>query len=352
MKKLLFSTILLCLLGLLFVFEASTTESLALYGHQYHFLRQQSMWIGVGTVALLVAALLPPKLLEKLAPFWYVLGILLLLLVLMPGIGREFNGARRWIAIGSITVLQPIELVKFCVVVFFASWMSKHQKLLPFLFLSGIPIGLVLLQPDLGSSLILFTITFGLYFLAGGNIKFLAATTGCAILFLALAVGTSDYRMRRVATYLNPELDPLGAGFHIRQITVALGRGGLLGQGIGNSQQKLAYIPEPSSDSIFAITAEEVGFVGSIFIIGLFMLYTQAASEIAVSQSKNQFNYLLAAGITIWFATQTLLNLAAIVALVPLTGLPLPLFSYGGSSIVMILFATGILLRLSRTKQT
>jgi cell division protein FtsW len=351
MKKLLFSTIVLTLLGLLFVFEASTAESLATYGHQYHFLRQQSMWLGVGLVALIVAALTPLQLLQKTSPIWYGLGILLLILVLIPGIGREFNGARRWIGIGSITVVQPIELVKFCVTVFFASWMSKHQKLVPFLFLSGLPIGLVLLQPDLGSTLILFAVTFGMYFLAGGNLKFLGITTAGALLFFAIAVGTSSYRMQRVTTYLNPELDPLGAGFHIRQITLALGRGGLLGQGIGNSQQKLAYIPEPSSDSIFAITAEEVGFVGSLFIITLYALYIHAAISIAKSQKKNRFNYLIATGITIWFAAQTLLNLAAIVALVPLTGLPLPLFSYGGSSLVMILFATGILLRLSLVKK-
>lgn len=351
MKKILFSTILLSLCGLLFVFEASTAESLASYGHPYHFLRQQSMWMVLGYIGLICTTFTPPKLWEKTALLWYILGVTLLVLVLIPGIGSEFNGARRWINVANITVLQPIEIAKFSVVVFFASWMSKHQRLLPFIFLSAIPIALVFLQPDLGSSLILFTISFGMFFIAGGNTKLVAGTTLAAILVIAVVVGTSEYRMRRVTTYLDPSLDPLGASFHIRQITLALGRGGLLGQGIGNSKQKLSYIPEPSSDSIFAITAEELGFIGSVVIIGLYIVYMQGGLQIAQAQKKDQFRFLLASGILIWISTQTLLNLAAIVALVPLTGLPLPLFSYGGSALVMILFATGILLRLSQKQK-
>lgn len=350
MKKVLFSTIVLSLLGLLFVFEASTTESVQLYGHPYHFLRQQSMWMVVGYAGMLATSLLPSRIWQKTALLWYILGITLLVLVLIPGIGREFNGARRWLGIGSLGVLQPIELVKFSVVVFFAQWMSKHQRLLPFLLLSALPISLVILQPDLGSSLILFTITFGLYFMAGGNLKFVLGTTLSALVIISIVIVSSPYRMSRVTTYLNPEQDPLGAGFHIRQITLALGRGGLLGQGIGNSQQKLAYIPEPSSDSIFAITAEELGFIGSLGIISIYLVYLYGCMQIVRAQKKDGFRFLLAAGILIWIGSQTILNLAAVVALVPLTGLPLPLFSYGGSSAVMILFATGIMLRLAKKK--
>lgn len=348
MKKVLFSTIVLSLLGLLFVFEASTSESLQSHGHPYHFLRQQSLWMALGYIGLITTSLLPSKIWQKTALLWYVLGIVLLILVLIPGIGREFNGARRWIGVGSLGVLQPIELVKFTVVVFFAKWMSKHQRLLPFILLTALPIGLVILQPDLGSSLILFAITFGMYFMAGGNLKFVLGTTITAIIAIVIIIVSSPYRMSRVTTYLNPEQDPLGAGFHIRQITLALGRGGLLGQGIGNSQQKLAYIPEPSSDSIFAITAEELGFIGSLCIIGIYIVYLYGCMQIVRAQKKDSFRFLLGAGILIWIGSQTILNLAAIVALVPLTGLPLPLFSYGGSSIVMILFATGIMLRLAK----
>jgi cell division protein FtsW len=189
-----------------------------------------------------------------------------------------------------------------------------------------------------------------MYFMAGGNLKFVFGATAAALVFIVITIASSEYRMSRVTTYLDPTRDPLGAGFHIRQITLALGRGGLLGQGIGNSQQKLAYIPEPSSDSIFAITAEELGFIGSVCMISIYFTYMYGAMQIAKAQKKESFRFLLAVGILIWFSTQTLLNLAAIVALVPLTGVPLPLFSYGGSSMVMILFATGILLRLAYKK--
>jgi cell division protein FtsW len=350
MKRVIFATVVLSILGLLFVFEASLAEGLETFGNQYHFARRQAMWIGVGFTALLGAAAVPPSFWKKTAPFWYLSGILLLILVLIPGIGREFNGARRWISIGNITVLQPIEFVKFSVVVFFAAWMSKHQKSWPFLFLTGLPVGLILLQPDLGSSLILIAISFSLYFLAGGRIKIILTSLVVGFFILSAAIVSSDYRMRRVTTYLNPELDPLGAGFHIRQITLALGRGGITGQGIGNSRQKLSYIPEPSSDSIFAITAEEIGFLGSVVVIGIYALYLSGAASIVSKLKKKKFFYLLGIGIMVWITVQTLLNLAAVVALIPLTGLPLPFFSYGGSSIVMVLFATGILIRLDTIK--
>lgn len=351
MRKVLLSTILLLVIGLLFVFEASTAESLVSYGHPYHFLRQQVMWIGIGSAALLTAFFIPPVFWKKTAPIWYVVGILSLIAVLIPGIGREFNGARRWISIGSIGVVQPIEFVKFSMTAFFAKWMSEHQRVLPFALLTLLPLGLVLLQPDLGSSLILITIAIGMYFVAGGEMKWIGGACLAAIAFVVIAIIAEPYRMHRINTYLNPSIDPLGAGFHIRQITLALGRGGLLGQGIGNSKQKLDYIPEASSDSIFAITAEELGFVGSVVIISFYLLYLHGGMQIASATDKNSFKRLLASGLVIWIATQAILNLAAIVALVPLTGLPLPLFSYGGSSIVMVLFSTGILLRLGYTSK-
>lgn len=350
MKSVFISTALLCLIGLLFVFEASISESIGTFGHSYHFVRQQGMWLAIGWFGLLASSLVPPKFWKASAVGWYLFGLLLLILVLIPGIGREFNGARRWIGLGSVTVIQPIEFVKFSIVTFFAAWMSKHQRVAPFLFLTGIPVALIFLQPDLGSSLVILAIAFGMFFLAGGETKVIIGSALLGLVIISSAILSSEYRMRRVSTYLNPELDPLGASFHIRQITLALGRGGLTGEGIGNSRQKLAYIPEPSSDSIFAIAAEEIGFIGSIGIIGLYVLYTHGATRIIKKQEKDSFYFLLGSGILIWISVQTLLNIAAVVALVPLTGLPLPFFSYGGSSIVMVLTATGVLLRLGYKK--
>ena len=338
--------IILTFLGILFVFDASVAEAFHTFDDQYHFLKQHLAWAALGIVVMFLTSLIPLSLWEKLAKPIFVLGLVLLLMVFIPGIGRELNGAHRWIFLGNLR-FQPIEPFKIALVMFFANWLSQHQRTLPFLFTTGVPILLVLLQPDLGSLLILGIIAFGMFFIAGGKILHIFGISGITILLLLIAVLSSSYRRERLNTFLNPQSDPLGSGFHIRQITLALGRGGIAGQGIGNSRQKFSYIPEASTDSIFAIIAEEVGFIGSSVLVILFGTYFFVTSKI-ISSVSDPFAMLLGWGILIWIATQTLLNLAAVVALVPLTGLPLPFISYGGSSLVMILFANGILLRIAR----
>ncbi|MGD9129079.1 MAG: putative peptidoglycan glycosyltransferase FtsW [Candidatus Woesebacteria bacterium] len=340
-------TVLLSLIGLFFVFESSVAESFAKYSHPYHFLRQQSMWFMIGVALMFFTSLIPSKLWLKTAPLWYIFSLILLVLVFIPGIGLEINGAHRWIKIGPANG-QPIEFVKFALVIFYASWMSKHQRLTPFLFLTAIPVLLLLLQPDMGSLLILLSIAFGMYYLSGGDFKKILAVSLAGVFFLALMILTSSYRLRRLKTFLNPEADPLGASFHIRQITLALGSGGWLGQGLGNSKQKFYYIPEASSDSIFAIIGEEIGFLGSMLLLLLFISYFNLIYEIALKAKNRSFAQLVAFGVLLWVSSQTLLNLAAVVALVPLTGLPLPFFSYGGSSLVMVFLATGVVLRIAK----
>lgn len=340
-------TAVLSLMGLFFVFESSLAEAFALVGDQYHFVKLQGGYLVLGWLALFAAHLVPIKVWEKAAPFMYGFGLVLLIMVFIPGIGREINGAYRWLFIGPVRG-QPIEFVKLAVTLFFASWMVRHQRLLPFLFLTGVPILLALLQPDLGSSLVMLAIAFTMYFVAGGKLLPFAGVSAAATVLLMILILTSPYRMRRLETFINPELDPLGASFHIRQITLALGSGGWFGQGIGNSRQKFSYIPEASTDSIFAIVAEEVGFVGSLSIILLLVLFIWCGYRIVTQTKHGLFAQLVGMGILTWISTQIILNLAAVVALVPLTGLPLPFFSYGGSSLIMILLATGILLRLSR----
>lgn len=333
-------------LGVLFVFDASVAESFNTFGDQYHFLKQHSIWAVLGITMMFLTSLVPISIWEKLALPIFIAGLSLLIMVFIPGIGRELNGAHRWIFLGDIR-LQPIESFKISLIIFFASWLSKHQRTLPFVFITGLVSLLILLQPDLGSLLVMVIIAFGMFFIAGGNLLHILGISGVSILFLAVAVLSSGYRKARLDTFFNPQADPLGSGFHIRQITLALGRGGVTGQGIGNSRQKFSYIPEASTDSIFAIIAEEVGFVGSAVFILLFATYFLNISKIA-NHATNDFANLLGWGIVIWIAAQTLLNLAAVVALVPLTGLPLPFISYGGSSLVSILIANGILLRIAK----
>lgn len=339
--------VILALLGLLFVFEASVAEAFTTFGDQYHFLKQHAAWLGLGLAGMTIASFIPLQLWEKLSRPLFVMSLIFLVMVFLPGIGRELNGAHRWIFLGSVR-FQPIEVVKFSLIVYFASWLSKHQRLGPFLFTIGLPSVLLLLQPDLGSLLVLVSVAVAMYFVAGGKLAHLLAISSIGVGLVSLAVLTSSYRWERLQTFLNPASDPLDSGFHMRQITLALGRGGLFGQGIGNSRQKFSYIPEASTDSIFAIITEEVGLVGSLVFLILFgLMFTMMVKTIGRAPSRS-FAQLLGWGIFSWIAVQALLNLSAVVSLVPLTGIPLPFISYGGTSLVMILFATGVLLRIGK----
>lgn len=340
-------TALLVIVGLVFVFEASVAEAFNMVGDPYFFLKQQVVRAGIGVVALALATQVPLKWWRTISPIAFGLSVVLLLAVFVPGIGLHLNGARRWISLGG-AVFQPVEFMKLSLIMFFATWLTQHRRVLPWLFLTGVPAALVILQPDLGSLLVLVGISFALYFVAGGQLKYIMGIVAAGLVLVSLAIIASPYRLARVTTYLNPESDPLGAGFHIRQITLALGNGHWFGQGLGNSRQKYAYIPEASTDSIFAIIAEEVGFIGSLALISLFGLYLATGVRIIKGTEPGSFEYLLAVGLLLWIAFQTVLNLAAVVALVPLTGVPLPFFSYGGSSLVMVLLATGILIAIRR----
>ena len=341
----------LSMLGLFFIFEASSAESYQLVGHQYHFLRQQAISFGVGMVALIGAVVVPLSFWKKTAVWWFGLGLFMLVLVLIPGFGVELNGARRWFVVQG-RAFQPVEFFKFALVLFSSWWMSKEPRVKTFLLFTTIFSGLVLLQPDMGSLLILLWISFSMFFLAGVKMLALGGLGAAGGLLLLLLILTSSYRFERLSTYFNPSADPLGSGFHVRQITLALANGGWFGRGIGNSQQKYAYIPEASSDSIFAIVAEELGFVGALVIVGLLVGYLLTIYKISTHLEERSFAQLVVLGIFMWLSGQVLLNLSAVVVLVPLTGLPLPFFSSGGTSLIMTLLATGVCLRIYREQLT
>lgn len=337
-------------LGTVFVWEASSSEALHLTGDPSYFLKQHLIRLVIGVVVFLVATKVPLNWWKKISMWAYLASLVLLLGVFIPGVGLKLNGASRWLTLGGV-VIQPVELAKLGIVLFFSEWLSRHQKLAPFLALTFIPACLTLLQPDLGSLLIIVTIAFGLFFVAGGKLTSILGIGAVGIAILALAILLSPYRRQRLTTYLNPELDPQGAGFHIRQITLALSNGGWTGVGLGNSRQKFAYLPEASTDSIFAIVAEELGFLGSLFIIIIFASWLAMLAMLVWSARVDTFAFLLGSGIWIWVVNQVLLNLAAVVALVPLTGIPLPFFSYGGSSLIMILLISGIAAKIGRVHQ-
>lgn len=337
---------IILVLGLIFVFDSSGPESAVMYGSPYTLTLQHLFGMCVGLVFLVAGFLTPPEKLLKFGPVLFGLSLLLLALVFVPGIGLTLNGASRWLLIGGVS-FQPVELFKFSLIVFMSGWLARQQNLSSFLMTVAPAVVLLMLQPDLGSLLVVIAIACSMFIIGGGAPKKLGLIAAAGIPILAILIAIAPYRLERVTTFLNPESDPLGAGFHVRQITLALGRGGLFGQGLGNSSQKFSYVPEASTDSIAAIIGEEVGFIGLLLVIGLYAaLFVTGRNMLEPVRGPLR---LMGLGILVWIVAQALLNLSAVAALVPLTGVPLPFISYGRSSLVMLLYAVGVLLRIRKT---
>jgi len=345
-KKLLILALLLTVLGLIAVADASAPTALASFGDELFFVKQQAIWAAIGVVLLLIISRVHYTIWEKLAVPIFVFGIATLILVLIPQLGAQLLGARRWLVVGPVS-FQPSEFAKLALVIYLAKVASKNKGLLSYLFPIGIVAGLVMLQPDFGTTVVIAAIGLAQMFLAGvsllrvGGVMVLTGVTGFILIIF------SEYRKARLLTFLEQTADPLGTGYHIRQILLALGAGGLFGVGLGQSRQKYLFLPEATTDSIFAVIAEEVGFIGGTAIIVLFAYFAYRGLLI-VKNAPDSFSKILSAGIVAWIGSQVWLNIASQVALVPITGIPLPFFSYGGSSFTSVLIATGILLNISR----
>lgn len=342
------SVIALSLFGVLMVYDSSVAIALRDFGNQYYYVREQMKWFVVGFILFFTFARIPYKTWYPYAlPF--LLGTLILLLVVfIPGVGIRALGAHRWINFGFF-VLQPAELAKLTMIFYLSAWFSHPEKerLFSFLLFLGMVVGLVMLEPDLGTSIIILSIAILLYFFSGAPIKHFMYMIPLFLAGILLLAVLSPYRMQRMTTFFNRQSDPLGASYHIHQVLLGLGSGGWTGVGIGRSRQKYEYLPEANTDSIFAIIGEETGFIGATLMISLYMFIILRGFTIA-SQAKDMFGRLLGLGITSWVAMQTLINLGAMVALIPLTGVPLPFVSYGGSSFILLLSAMGILLNISK----
>ncbi len=342
------STVFVCLIGLLFIFEASGVSAARTFGDKYYFFREQSIWFATGFVIMIFVSFFDYHRLYKLALPIMGVTIFLLLAVFIPGLGVKALGAHRWLNLRFSTV-QPAEIAKLALIIYLAAWLSIKEKgrLFAFIILMGIVVGLVVIEPDLGTAIIICLVALSIYYISGAPIWHFAALiplTAGATFLLAII---SPYRFRRLITFLNPSTDPLGISYHIRQVLLALGSGGIFGLGLGKSRQKFEYLPEAMTDSIFAIFAEELGFIGSFALIIIFLFIIWRGIRIA-AHAPDRFGQLLAFGIISWIGFQTIINLGAMVALVPLTGVPLPFISYGGSNLVMTLVGVGILLNISR----
>jgi len=345
--RLLITTLLLLAFGLVMIYSASVAEGLREFGNKWHFAGKQLQWSLAGLLLMLVTSRISTRLVNNLAPFLLGLGLVLLLLVAIPGIGVEVQGARRWLLLPYFS-LQPAELFKLIQVIYLSAWFRlKKVQFSSFVVYLGLVSGLIMLEPDLGTTLVVVLLGISLYFLAGYPFRHLLWLSLGALAFILMAILAAPYRMARLTTFFNPSVDPLGSSYHIRQVILALGSGGVGGVGIGKSRQKYEYLPESTTDSIFAVVGEELGFLGALGLI-LFLAYLVYLVFRIATLSRDSTSSLLAAGVGAWLGWQILLNLSAMVALTPLTGVPLPLVSYGGSALLSVLLGLGLVLAVAR----
>ncbi len=340
--------IILSLIGLIFIFEASAIRAASSFGDSFHYLKYQAIWLFVGIFVMIFFSFFDYK---KLYFFSFIsLGvtILLMMIVLIPGIGLQAGGARRWIDFGFFNV-QPTELAKFSIIIYLSSWFINKEKrrFLSFITLVGFLTFLIILQPDMGTAIIVFILSLILYYLAGMNIINLFLLVPVAFGGFYLLIKAAPYRLNRLLAFFNPKIDPQGITYHINQIYISLSQGELFGQGFGSSRQKYLFLPEAHTDSIFAIIAEEYGFMGALILIALYFVFIYKIYHL-VRVAPDKLSKLLAVGVFAFFNLQIIINLAGMVGLFPLTGVPLPFLSYGGSNLLISFALVGILLNIEK----
>ncbi len=344
--SILISGILVAVFGLVAIYDASVVDAFKTFGDKFHYVKQQSSWLILGIIISLITSKIPIKFLKNISPYILSLSLFLMVLVLIPGIGSKFLGARRWITIGPV-VLQPSEILKISLILYLSNWLERYRDISKFLFVIGVSLVLVMLQPDLGTAIIIVGASFLTYYLSGAPIKHILYFSGILLIAVLTLILLSPYRMDRVKTFLDPTSDPLGRSYHINQVLYGIGSGGFGGVGLGRSRQKYAFLPEATTDSIFVIIAEEFGFVGATFIISSLVYLLHSSFKVAL-MVRDKFDKLLASGVSLLFLVQIFVNLSSMVALIPLTGVPLPFISYGGSSLVTNFIALGLLINVSR----
>ncbi|WP_373463321.1 putative lipid II flippase FtsW [Herbivorax sp. ANBcel31] len=353
---LIFMTVLLLLsLGTIMVFSSGAPHAYHhMHGDTYHFLKRQLTYVPLGLFAMFITMNIDYRKIGKLSPFILISSIALLVLVLVPGIGIELNEATRWIRVGGQTI-QPSEFAKLAVILFFSHSLSKRKDKLkyffkglsPYLFFLGIIAALLMQQPHFSATVVIGTVAAILLFCAGAKIKHFVLLALPAVTGAAALVISSSYRYQRLVSFLDPWSDPQGGGWQVVQSLYAIGSGGLFGRGLGKSLQKFLYIPEPYNDFILAVLAEELGFIGVFAVLMLFLIFIWRGIKVSMN-APDVFGSLVAAGITSLIAVQVIINVAVVTSSMPVTGMPLPFFSYGGTSLIFLLSSIGILLNISK----
>ncbi|MGH2400077.1 MAG: putative lipid II flippase FtsW [bacterium] len=345
----------LAAIGVVMVYSASSIVAGDRLGDPAFFLKRQAIWVTLGVAALLITQRIHYTTFRRFVPLLLVVGVATLVLVLVPGIGRVAGGARRWISLGGPLSFQPSESAKLILALYLANFLSNRgpvlgqfrRSVLAPVLVTALMFGLVLLQPDLGTALLLGLLTFTMLFMAGARLGHLFGLAVVGAPGVAIAILGEEYRRRRILAFLDPWADPQGYGFHIIQSLLALGSGGLLGVGLGASSQKFFYLPERHTDFIFAILGEELGLLGTTAVVLLFAMFAYRGYR-AARRAPDQFSSLLAAGITTIVLVQAIINIGVTAGVFPITGVPLPLVSFGGSSMLFTMIGVGMLLNISQ----
>lgn len=351
---LLIVTFTLLAVGLTMVYSASAIWAEYKFDDSFFFAKRQMLFAVVGIVAMFFIMNVDYWTWRTWAKILLIICFVLLVLVLIPGIGNVRNGSRSWIGVGAFSV-QPSEFMKLAMIAFLAKYLSENQKLitsfktglLPSLSIVFTAFAMIMLQPDLGTGTVMVGTCVLMIFIAGAKISHFAYLGLLGVAGFVGLVVSAPYRMKRITSFLDPWEDPLGSGFQMIQSLYAIGPGGLFGLGLGESRQKFFYLPEPQTDFIFAILAEELGFIGGSFVLLLFSLLLWRGIRIALG-APDLYGSLLAAGIIGMVAIQVMINIGVVTGLMPVTGITLPFLSYGGSSLTLMLMAIGVLLNISR----
>jgi cell division protein FtsW len=357
---LLLSVVFLASIGLLMVYSSSGISNLLEHDDAFAIFGPQAFWAVAGAITLVVFMRLDYRYLRLISIPAFLVALALLAIVLLPAIGPlkpiEVGGSTRWLQLGPLPAMHPAEFAKLALVIYLAHWLTRRgtqsgslfNGLVPFLLIAGPVLVLVLLEPDLGTMGVLTLTAFTMFFIAGGSLWQLALIIPIGVAGLGYVITHSEYQMARIQAFLDPWADPQGIGFHTVQGLLAIGSGGVLGIGLGESRQPgQLHLPAAQNDFVFAVVAQELGFIGAIAVIGFYLLFAYRGIKVALS-APDTFGALLAVGITAWLTLQAFINIGVVVVLLPITGITLPFVSAGGSSLLVSFAAVGILLSISR----
>lgn len=348
-------TVILICIGVVMIYSSSSIYALERYKDSFFFVKRHLAFLIIGMALAFWVMSFDYRKLSSVAKPFFIISIFLLVLVLIPGIGREVSGAQRWFRFKFIS-FQPSELANLAVIIYTADFIARKQNYIrtfwkgffPPMAVLGITALFILLQPDLGTTVSIGVVIFIMLFIAGVRVSYLISLLLSSLPVLYVLIFSVPYRRARIMAFLNPWLDPKGSGFQIIQSQIALGSGGIFGIGLGHSKQKLFYLPAAHTDYIFSIIGEEMGLVGTIGLIILFMLFIQQGVKI-IKNAPDKFGYFLSLGLVLMFCLNAIINIGVSCGLLPTKGLPLPFISYGGSSLMFDMISVGILLNIART---